>query len=222
VPQFKLKNILLEISGQHLSSQIRKELTSGKFEHQEVAALRSHLCVNDRLLEIGTGVGYTTIVATGIIAGENITSVEANPLVFPDIRTNFALNNVQGVTLINCAATPDSCRDSIPFFVPKAFYAASVYGEHMPYAKRIEVPARPLLELLVESAATVLLCDAEGAEMQFFFEPLPARLRLIILEVHPNKFSEDEIEAVFDRLVAQGFAPSIDGTNWPVVCFERH
>lgn len=212
---------MLEISEQHLSPQLKLDLVRGRYEVKERKAVKKLLKADDKVLEIGTGVGYICITAAQIVGAENVISVETNPKLFGDIQKNLAANAIKGVTLHNYAAVAEAAQKETEFAVPKAFHAASIHGDRMPFAKRITVPAMSLDALLEQSKATALICDAEGAEIEFFKNALPDRLRLIILEVHPRQYEEAEIEAIFERLIAMGFDYAIDGTNWPLVCFIR-
>ncbi len=221
MPRYEVNGILLEISNAHLSPSLKDALKIGKYERQELFAIRTHLRPDDTVLEVGTGIGYLAIEAARVVGGQNLTTVEANPKLFDNIRSNFALNGIDDITLLNFAVLAGPGPDRVRFHIPKAFHAASLHGAKIPFARKIKVNSAALNDLLVVRKATVLICDAEGAEVDYFFTPLPAQLRLIILEVHPRRYGEAEIEAIFTRLAALGFRYELDGSKWPVVCFLR-
>lgn len=219
---FTLQDVVLEVPRLLLTPKIEAALTEGRYEGQEAAALNAHLSLGDRVLELGSGLGYLAVHAALVVGPEAVTTVEANPDLIPVIKANLAANLMTGVTVLHGAAldTPPPngiCR----FFLTPAFWASSTEAAGNPRAREISVAAFGLGDLLTETQATVLLADVEGAETELFFAPLPDALRLIILELHPNKFDADAIRQIFDRLSGQGFGYCPKASRGRIVCFQK-
>ncbi len=221
MPRFTLKDIELEISRHLLTPEIEAALQKGNYEWQETLAIKRHLKCDDTVLEIGAGIGLTTVAAARVVGGENVVSVEANPALLPEIRNNLALNGLGGAVLLHQVVLPEAGKAEAQIYVPDSFWGASIDGLTVPLAQEITVPAIGFDALLAAHPATVLICDVEGAEAEYFQNPLPSALRMILLELHPKLYALRVVKLIFDRLSAQGFAYVPFGSKGPVVCFKR-
>jgi FkbM family methyltransferase len=220
---FTLDDITLDIPDEVLGDNVRRALEKGQFEHGEARALRRHFTDADRLLELGSGTGYLGSIAAKIAGPQAVTGVEALPRMVEVARANLARNGAAGVTLHWGAAVPDDyAQTHVQFDARPEFWASSILS---PLGKRkpitIDVPALRIGTLLRESRATVLSCDIEGGELALFDAPLPADLRLVIMEIHPNVYGNAGTRRVFDALSAQGFAYYPYGSMAAVVVFSR-
>ncbi len=174
------------------------------------------------MLELGTGLGYLAIQAARIVGPRAVYTVEANPDLIPVITDNLQANSVGGVTVLNGAVMEVPPADGLcRFFLTSAFWASSLHKGANPRAREVTVPALGLKALLEQSKATVLVADVEGAEKDFFQNPLPDDLRLIILELHPKRCGSDGVRQIFDRLSAQGFGYCPRGSRGQIVCFQK-
>jgi len=221
MPRFTLKEIVLEVSQHLLTPEIETALQKGNYEWQETFAIKRHLKRGDTVLEIGAGIGLTTVAAARAVGGENVVSVEANPALLCEIENNLVLNGLGGVTLLNQVVLPEAGKTEANIYVPKAFWGASIDGLTLPEAQEITVPAIGFDAALAAYPASALICDVEGAEAEYFQNPLPPALRLILLELHPKLYQLSVVKGIFDRLSAQGFAYVPFGSKGPVVCFKR-
>lgn len=223
MPVFKLDDITLDIPDAVLGENVRRALEKGQFEHAEARALRRHFTAQDRLLELGSGTGYLGSIAAKIAGPGAVTGVEALPAMVDVARANFARNGAAGVTLHWGAAVPDDYPgDHVGFDARPEFWASSLLpalGKRK--AITVDVPALRIGALLRDSRATVLCCDIEGGELALFDAPLPAVLRLIIMEIHPNVYGIAGTRRIFDALSAQGFAYYPYGSMAAVVVFAR-
>lgn len=221
MPSFRIDQTTLRISKALLSPELVQNLRGGFYEKLEAKALELHLSPDDRVLEIGSGVGYMAILAAKIVGGENVVTVEANPALLPEIQNNLTLNKINGVTLLNFAVVSNPEQRQIELFIGEAFWGASVNKPMEEVAKAVMVPALGFDQLLAQYPANVLICDVEGAEIGYFQNPLPEGLQTIVLEIHPETTPPIEIKALFDRLSGLGFGYAPKGSNGQVVCFKR-
>ncbi len=221
MPRFVITDVVLDVSAQHLDSALEQRLSEGQYEMHEAHAIRRLLKPTDTVLELGAGIGFTTIIAAQIVGGAQVVSVEANPALLPEIEANLRQNSIEGVTLLNYAVLPEKGKTEAQIYVPKAFWAATIDGLKRPQAKEVTVPAIGFDALLAAHPASVLICDVEGAEADFFTAPIPGKFSLIMLEMHPAHYQLSTVKAIFDRLSAQGFGYVPYGSRGPVVTFRR-
>ena len=221
MPTFKLGQTTLRISKEHLSRSLAQKLRRGQYEKQEAKALELHLSVGDRVLEIGSGVGFMAVLAAKIVGADNVVTVEANPALLGDIQNNLHINKAENVTVLHYAVVAAPEQSYVGFFVGDEFWSGSISEQEGVAAKPVAVPAIGFDKLLARYPAEVLVCDSEGAEQGYFKNPLPEALHTIVLEIHPKLYSPKEIKAIFDRLSSSGFGYSPLGSNGQVVCFKR-
>lgn len=220
MPIFTLENITLDLPDDILSPDLINWLNRGTFEREEARAISQFVTPDDMVMEIGAGVGFVSIVAARIVGGQNVIAVEANPKLLPVIEANFALNNVVGARVLNYAVVADD-NTRATLFLNRAFWASSLLKGNTPPRARVEVPAISLEALMAKWQPTVLVCDVEGSEKDFFQAPLPSTVRLIILELHPKKYSSQALDTLLERLAAIGFAYVFFESPDDVVCFAR-
>lgn len=220
MPIFNLSGVTLDVPDEILSPDLINWLNSGRYELQEARALAEFVKPDDVVMDIGAGVGFVSILAARIVGGQNVIAVEANPKLLPIIENNFALNNVVGATGLNYAVVATGAPDAT-LYLNRAFWASTTLKTENTSQKGVKVPAVSLESITAEWQPTVVICDVEGSEKEFFQAPLPPCVRLIILELHPKKYSEKALETILARLAAIGFAYVLFDTPDDVVCFAR-
>ncbi|MBL1436706.1 MAG: FkbM family methyltransferase [Rhodobacteraceae bacterium] len=217
---FTLSNVTLDLPDDILSPDLINWLNRGTFEREEARAISQFVTPDDVVMEIGAGVGFVSISAARIVGGQNVIAIEANPKLLPIMKANFALNKVVGATLLNYAVVANG-NARATLYLNRAFWASSLLESNTTPRARVEVPAISLEALLAKWHPTVLVCDVEGSEKDFFQAPLPPSVRLIILELHPSKYSSQALDTLLERLAAIGFAYVFFDSPDDVVCFAR-
>ncbi|MEM1299793.1 MAG: FkbM family methyltransferase [Pseudomonadota bacterium] len=197
------------------------DLARGTYEREEATTMTRHLVLEDRLLELGAGIGFMTCKAAQILPAEQITAVEANPALLPIIRNNFALNGCADVALLHGAVTSGPDAPDGVFYVGPNFTAASTSKVGRGNFREISVPVLDFAVLLERAAPTVVVMDVEGGELELAEVALPESVRLVIMEVHRDWLGDTGIRVLFDRMHAQGFVYTPEGSNGAVVCFAR-
>ncbi|WP_300513325.1 FkbM family methyltransferase [Aliiroseovarius sp.] len=219
---FNIDGIKLRVPGHCLTPPLTRALESGHYEWNEKAALKQHLEPGDRVLELGAGAGYLSILSAQRIGAENVTSIEANSAMLEVLRKNLDSNGARDVTLHHGAVVPDSHDGSVVrFHMREAFWASSVAGEGATPEQVVEVPALRLSGLLAEVQPTVVVMDVEGAEPELCEGDWPDCVRLLIMEIHTRLYSPARVKAMFDALSRSGFTYMPWGTRGEVVTLQR-
>lgn len=204
---FHIDDAELRIPAASLNDRLRGRLRDGGYEHYERAHIRAYLRPGDRVLDLGSGAGLVAIVAARIVGAANVTTVEPNPEMHQALRRNLRRNAGEELRLIKGAVVGDGYAEkTVTLNLRSAFWAASIGGPPGKNPRLVDVPAKKLSRLIAARDATVLSMDIEGAEADLLAAPLPAQIRLVLMELHPGIYGE----AVRDRLLAslegQGFA----------------
>lgn len=218
--QFELNGVTLHIPDALLTMKIRQKLKSGKYEGHEARAAQLVIDYGDRVLDLGAGVGYVATMCAMLAGAENVVTVEANPDLLDVIRANLDANDCAETTLIHAAAvghgTPDG---TIALQQARAFWASSVSSEQS--AHTITVPAMIVADLLAKYRPSVVMMDVEGAEATMFDTPWPAHVRVVMLELHQNRYPDTVIGKIFDTMSASGLIYSPDLSRGAIVGFCR-
>lgn len=165
------------------SERIRETLFDNTYERDEMRQMRAELRPNDRLLELGGGMGVVACAASRMLPSGSVLSFEANPAMVQIARDHFALNGAQQVEMRS--GILDHVVGSQRFFVAPDFWASSLLPQ--PDWKAITVDAHPLEEVLRTFAPTVVMMDIEGGEYGLLasdaWTACPS-LRCLIVEFH--------------------------------------
>jgi len=220
--RFDVHGVKLRVPGKAINAGLRKALESGNYEWNERLAITRHVTPEDRVLDIGAGVGFISSLAAKVVGGDRVVSVEASPVLQEVLRSNLDENGARGARLVHAAVVPDSHDgDTVTFAVTGAFWASALEGHETGHAEKVTVPAVKLSSLMADQQPTIVVMDVEGAEVEFCEQPWPASVRLLILEIHTSKYPPRVVKRIFDGLSAQGFTIMPWGTRGEVITLQR-
>ncbi|WP_139276014.1 FkbM family methyltransferase [Pararhizobium antarcticum] len=154
-----------------------------------------------KVLEIGTGIGFISLLATRLAGDGNVVSFEANPELEPIIRDNFARNN-RVPNLVMNAVTVDG--QPISFFRSDNIISSSLYDRKR-QDEKITVQSTALADILEQHDPNVLIMDVEGAEIDLLGAGSLKSIQHIIVEVHPHIVGDEKIALLLKSLEERGF-----------------
>ncbi|MEL7152497.1 MAG: FkbM family methyltransferase [Pseudomonadota bacterium] len=221
--QFRLfDKITVEVPPSFASKKrVINALKQSRYEAEEARALQAHLTADDRLLELGSGIGVLGALAAQTLPATNITCVEANEALLPVIRTNLDRNGASAATLLHGAVCSDPAASEIDFHIGPKFTAASLSAEGRGSYQTHRVPALRFADVLDQAKPTFIMCDVEGAERDLIETKLPASVRFLCLELHLVWLGDLGIQQFFEAMHSQGFAYHPKGSSGGIVCFKR-
>jgi FkbM family methyltransferase len=217
---FTLRGLTLFLPEAALKGNLERALTSGRYETHEADALLLHLRPEDRLLDLGAGLGFICALAARVLGETSVLGIEAGPDTVKLARRNLAANGLDGVKVMRGAVVGEG-EGEVEFGQRPAFWASALKGpEGWPEnAEVIRVPARPIGKLLAKFAPTVICCDIEGGELQVLTQPLPG-VRLVVVETHPEVYGAAGVARIGAALQSQGFAAA-EGAKMDTLVFRR-
>jgi len=222
VAKFELDGITLRIPNKCLTPPLEQALNSGRYENGETAALKRHMTFGDRLLDLGAGAGYVSSVAARVLGGENVISVEASPDMIEVLSRNLKANDAKDATVLHGAVVADGYEgDTVEFAMRKAFWASSIAGDSEPKGIVHAVPALRLSTLLASHRPSIVVMDIEGAEVALCQQPWPDCVRLLVMEIHTNRYPPSAVKAIFDGLSQTGMTYMPWGSRGEVLVFQR-
>ena len=185
-----------------IPESIRKALFYDTYERSEALLTQVTVHSQDRVLDIGTGIGLVGLVATRICGEGNVLSCEANPHLEPMVRKNYRLNGWEP-NLIMCAVTSDG-RD-LTFFQQQDDWIASSAFVRGRQGHEITVQSVMINDLIDRHRPTVITMDAEGGEMELLPAADLGGVRAVIVEMHPHIVGKEPIEQIFEGMKERGW-----------------
>lgn len=199
------------------SPTIAAAVVKGGYEAAERAAVVHGLTEQDRVLELGAGIGLIALTVNRALPGIPILSVEANPALATVIRENFARNTCTADLVEGIAALEDGETD---FHVAPDFWASSTQALDED-TQTIRHQSLDTNRLIREFAPTILVMDIEGGEIALLPHLDLTGIRRLIIEFHPAICPPEDISAVLAHLLAQGFALDLGQGSKQVLVFDR-
>lgn len=196
-----------------VSEEMRTVLYSGAYEEREYEVLSRLLEPADRVLELGSGLGFITVVCAQRCS--SVSSVEANPLLLDTLRETFRRN---GVSPQLVSGMVSSSSDEQTLFVARDFWSSSTYDRG---GEATRVGGLAFARLLAEHRPTVLVIDIEGAELGLTSETITAGVRSVVIELHAKVTGNEGAQRVRDWIAGQGFEVTRDWGDRSVVVYER-
>ena len=202
VKTLTVRGVKVSTASGEIQKTVRSMLFKGTYEAHECDLVERGVHSGDRVLEIGTGIGLVSLVATRLCGGEGrVFSYEANPDLEPVIRENYRLN---GWTpdLTMRAVTSDG-RD-LPFFRSSNVISSSVIDRNLA-GDKIVVQSLAINDIIDEHLPSVVIMDVEGSEVDLLSTANLSRVRILIVEMHPHIVGKEKIKMLVGDIETRGF-----------------
>ena len=201
-PKTTVRNAGIMLSLRDASPRVRFALLTG-YETDDARLCSKYLTSDDRVLELGSSIGFIALHCLKNVGIADFAMVEANSNLLPVMRENFALNDIGMPTYLNVAAAEQD--GEMNFNVSRDYFASSltnVSGAATPVA--VKAQTIPSIIAQLPFGPNVLIMDIEGAEVSIPIEHL-APFDKIIVELHRRFVGDAAIDQLILRLAAAGF-----------------
>lgn len=189
-----------------------ERIRAARYEGQEIAGALKVVGPEDRVIEMGAGLG----IVGGVIAHNNkpaeIRSYEANPDLIPHIQELYAENNLTdriSVTNQVLLSAPDR-PESVTFYLRNSFLGSSLLDSDKRKTREIHVPTADFNALAADFRPTVLVIDIEGGELELLEHADLTGVRAIVIEFHPESYQIAGMKKCKNILRDAGFKPDAD------------
>ena len=199
---FKADGCTFSIPRDQTSRTYRSCFLDNSYEAEERDLIREFVRPSDSVLELGACLGIVSCVTNKLLS--NKTShvvVEGNPFCIPSLHRNRQLNNC-GFLVENCAVSNE--REATFYLHPVYIVGGTTQRES---SRPVRIPARSLPELYERHGPfNTLIVDIEGAELNIFSAAteILAKVRLVIVELHPWAIGESGVERCRELFSAAG------------------
>ncbi|KAJ55499.1 hypothetical protein ACMU_12460 [Actibacterium mucosum KCTC 23349] len=201
----------------------RKLLRNNRYEEKESRAVLQNLRPEDRVIELGAGIGYMSSLMALKVGIRDVHAFEANPRMIPFIENVHAMNDVKGVTIHN--AVLGDHAGTAEFYNRRDYVASSLAplptddDQTLLSIEKIEM--RDAGDTFRTIAPTALVCDIEGAEVDLLPLCDLSSVRCAIVEMHPQWVGSAGVAKVFATMTQAGLTYHHRGSQGKVVTFRR-
>lgn len=205
----RLHGVLVDLSDPAICGDASAALRTGSYELEEVTALRALARPEDRIAEVGAGLGVLTTVAAKL--AREVTAFEANPVMRRSLERTFALNDVRpSLRMLAVTRNGGSARVA----ATDVFWTAHAAPEGR------EVASVTFHDAIAD--ATLVVLDCEGEEAALLADPLPPTVLGLIVEIHEAALGAQVCSELIAAVLAQGFRLHLDLSGGSVWAFSRH
>jgi FkbM family methyltransferase len=215
-----INDIELGIAPEIMSPEMIKVIRSGYYEGTEAREIARIVQPGERIVELGTGIGFIAITSMRTGHVESLTTFEANPKLIPLIEHNATLNGVS-FEVHNAVVDPKETTGTRPFYVRKDFWASSLSPEPWGYVEEVEVPVVNFAAMLDRHRPTMLIVDIEGAEEQLFRDVALTGIKKVYMELHQGLIGRVGMKNVFDFMSSRDFHYDQWHSSGSVVLFSH-
>ena len=220
--EYELNGVKLSVPENLINDRIAGKLANGGYEAHEAHAAQMRLRPGQRVLELGSGLGYIASICAGITGPENVVTVEANPDMLDVIRENLGRNGFGQVTLIHGAVTEaNNTSESIEFEQKKTFWAGRLADADSNPTAVVSVPLLRMSELMQKIRPQVVIMDIEGAEQYLFDAPWPGFVRAVMMELHPGQYTDKVIKQIVDCMSESGLTYDPGPSRGRILAFRK-
>jgi len=219
-PPLKFNGLLVPVAGDHISLQIWKTLWKQCYEGPEILAVNQLVKPGDKILEMGSGIGVVSAIASKISPDIQIEAYEANPSLIKFIQHLHKLNDIENVHVNNAILLPTNKETSRKLNLRTHFTESSIL-DAIESEQSVEIPVKDFRKVLKDFRPDVLICDIEGGEEELFNGIDLSGFRAIILEIHPHLISRKTIKRIYNLCAHSNLYPCIEYSGAQVVAFER-
>lgn len=178
------------INHKSFSLKILKQLDSNKYESQERILIKKYIENNDRVVELGGGIGVISMVIAKTTPPENIYVFEANPLMCKIISKNYKFNNIRGISLYN-KVLGHGGGVFRQFGLNHSFTGSSLVSKNP--VNFIMVEQDDFNSFIIDHQINTIVMDIEGGEYELLSGEynLPIIVNKILIELHPDRNSKE-------------------------------
>jgi FkbM family methyltransferase len=194
-------DIVIEAPKPPISRSVRKSLRKNDYETAEIYLVRHLVRPGNTVLDLGSGLGLTSIAAAKASGNGRVVSYEADPVIAALAEKNVRRNGAH-VEIRNkgIAKKKGVCE----FYVHASFTASSFFP--FKRSKRILIEADAFRDVIDEIQPDVVICDIEGVEKEVFASANLSSVHRMVVEVHPQVISLLGVINCVRDLAVSGFS----------------
>jgi FkbM family methyltransferase len=197
----EISGVTLDVDRRRLPKSVVRALYKETYEDREAALVQHVLTPDDRVLEIGAGIGFISLLCAKRCGAASVLSYEANPDNEALIRRNFELNDLHPQLRNRAIACSNDERE---LFIEPNILSTGFINRGHGRAKVVQCDA--IADVVQEFQPNCLVMDVEGAEIDLLPAAPLEGITKIILETHARIVGDAAIRGLDIYLQSQGFS----------------
>lgn len=219
-PNINLRGVLIPDDPRVLVGTVRRAIVEGWYESAEADEIKGLIAEGERILEIGSAIGFMSTLISRDTRVREILCFEANPKMVEFSRHVHKTNGVKGVRIENAILTTDASLKEVKFYLRDEFWASST-SLKWGHQGEIMVPTKQLADVLTEFKPTMIVCDIEGGEVDLFESADLIGIRTVMLEIHTDVVGLPAIKKLFDAMSRNNLVYDEIASSRRVLSFRR-
>ncbi|SPF80496.1 FkbM family methyltransferase [Pseudoprimorskyibacter insulae] len=203
-----------------LTGRPRKALRLGTYDHQKAEAALRVIRSDDRVLELGAGIGFLSTLLATKRQVQSIHCYDANPKLVRYIREVHVANGVVQAQVHNAVLSAEA-GDPVPFYERDHFLDSSLDASDEPPLAEHQVTRATLAEAMETARPTALISDLSGAEAKVLIGTDLTALRLAIIELDTAALGQTGVQTIFDTMADAGLTYFPRASDKKVVTFLK-
>ncbi|MEM7269114.1 MAG: rRNA adenine N-6-methyltransferase family protein [Pseudomonadota bacterium] len=219
---FELEGVVIHAPADVVTPAIATALSNQSYEAEEARIVRKALRAGDRVLEVGSGLGFITALIGQDERCSALTAVEADPRLARRVKSTVSENCALDIDVLNGVLTSALGEaQSVPFYQRRDFWMSSMIETDVPADLVVRVPLLDFNTMLRERRITMLVCDIEGAEVDLFRHADFAGVDRIVVELHDHVNGLKAVSGLIADLADKGFGYDPRCSEGSVVTFRK-
>jgi FkbM family methyltransferase len=215
-----INEVKLAIDPELMSPTLIDVIRAGKYEGAEAREIPRIVQPGERIVELGTGIGFIALTALRTGKVDLLAGYEANPRLIPLIEKNAELNGMR-FEVHNAVVDPKEDGGTVSFYLRRDFWASSMLPGPFGYQEEIGVPRVSFAAMRDRYRPTMLIVDIEGAEEHLFRDVALTGIKKIYMELHQNVIGRVGMKNVFDFMSSRDFHYDQHHSRGSVVLFSH-
>lgn len=181
-------------------------IDNGEYEQSEISIIKNTLGNEDKVLELGTGIGFVSAYCAKHIGSDRVFTYEGNPSLEPLIQELYVKNKVNPHSAIALLGSENGTKS---FYKNENSFLASS-SDITPDKRQValQVAEKKLNEVIDQLQPTYLIMDIEGGEYDIFKIINFQSIKKIQFELHPSVLRKEQIDFIFEKLKIAHFIKS--------------
>ena len=201
----EIEGIFIPVSIKYGYSVLRF-INNGEYEKSEMSIVKNTLDKEDKVLELGTGIGFISAYCAKQIGSDKIFTFEGNSSLKCLIQKLYSKNKVKPHSTI--ALLGDGNGTKTFYKNENSFLASSSVSISNENQVVFQVEQQNLNEIIAQLQPTYLIMDIEGGEYDIFKIINFQSITKIQFELHPAVLSNVETSFIFNKLENGGYIKS--------------
>lgn len=202
-----------------VSRVMRQHIYEGNYEKGELDLIDQYLEPQDRVMELGGGLGVISTFCARRVGSRNVITYEGNPALESYILETWASNEVNPKLVPALMGTQEGQAD---LYLGRSLWGATMVPRERDLDRsHLRRPVRAFNKERQRFDPTFVVMDIEGSEYDVVQGAEWGNVRGLVMELHPWYLGPQKAETVKQCLVRAGFKLRQQDANQQYLYFSR-